>query len=46
MTNKKYWKLTASHGQKNVKGAIDGNWNKRYDSAGYQTVGMVPDRTS
>ncbi|MCM8530481.1 MAG: discoidin domain-containing protein [Lentisphaeraceae bacterium] len=40
LANKKQWKLTASHGQNKVMYAIDGNWDKRYDSGAYQTPGM------
>ncbi|HSH94358.1 MAG TPA: discoidin domain-containing protein, partial [Roseimicrobium sp.] len=40
LTNKKQWKLEASHNAAAVKNAIDGNPDTRYDTKGSQEKGM------
>lgn len=40
ITTRKDWKLSASHGQKSVKAAIDGNPKSRYTTGAHQKPGM------
>ena len=40
MTNRKDWKLTASHQADTAKAAFDGDLNSRYDTGASQTPGM------
>lgn len=40
LTDKKAWKLTASHGQNKLMYALDGNSETRFDTGGQQEPGM------
>ena len=40
MGDRKQWKLTASHGEKDVNKAVDGDGNSRWSSAAPQAAGM------
>ncbi|MFK5921696.1 MAG: discoidin domain-containing protein [Verrucomicrobiota bacterium] len=40
LPNRKQWKLSASHNQKSIHNAVDGEISTRYDTAGSQQPGM------